>query len=69
MFLDELKPLFSELLKQPIAFMGGFVSGSLGLKLQEEPLSSWLSKQTEAKNTADNSSDRDDRGPQSIDIE
>ena len=67
MFLDELKPLFSELVKQPIAFMGGFVSGALQLKLQEEPLASWLNKQGSDRPTTEQK--EGDRGPQSIDIE
>jgi len=67
MFLDELKPLFSEVIKQPIAFMGGFVSGALQLKLQEEPLASWLDKQGIDRTTTDQKDS--DRGPQSIDIE
>jgi len=68
MFLDELKPLFSELTKQPVAFMGGFVSGILQLKLQEEPLATWLNKQGSDRPTTEEKKDSD-RGPQSIDIE
>ncbi len=67
MFLDELKPVFSELIQQPIAFMGGFVSGALQLKLQEEPLASWLNKQGVDLPTTEKK--ESDRGPQSIDIE
>ncbi len=69
MFLDELQPIFQEFLKQPLAFTGGLVSGSLRLKLSEDPLKSWLEKQglsnfTYTDHTADNGS-----GPQSISID
>lgn len=68
MFLDELRPIFSELMQQPVAFMGGFVSGVLRLNLSEEPLSNWLEKQGEysppAKSSTNNGS-----GPQSIEID
>ncbi len=45
MFLEELIPLYQEVSKQPIAFMGGFFSGLLRLNLSEEPLASWLKSQ------------------------
>lgn len=47
MFLEELISLCQEATKQPMAFMGGFVSGVLRLNLAEEPLASWLKSQTE----------------------
>ena len=67
MFLEELKPVFSEFIQQPIAFMGGFVSGVLRLNISEEPLAGWLEKQegytAPSKNTGNGS------GPQSIEID
>jgi hypothetical protein len=45
MFLQELIPLYEEWKKEPIAFMGGFVSGILRLDLREDPLASWLDSQ------------------------
>jgi hypothetical protein len=45
MFLEELIPLYKQLQKQPVAFMGGFMSGILKLNLREEPLASWLDSQ------------------------
>lgn len=42
MFVDELTPVFKELIGQPIAFLGGFASGLLRLNLAEEPVKSWL---------------------------
>jgi len=51
MLFNELSPLVQEFLQQPTAFLGGFVSGLLGLDLQEDPLKSWLERQTSANRT------------------
>ena len=48
MFLEELIPICQELQKHPMAFMGGFMSGILKLKLTEEPLATWLKNQGDA---------------------
>lgn len=72
MFLDELTPLFQEIMQKPLAFTGGFVSGVLGLDPENDPLMGWISKTTgfEIPNPMKNSSDDDnDSGPQTIDIE
>lgn len=45
MFIEELIPIYQKIQKQPIAFLGGFMSGILRLELTEEPLASWLKKQ------------------------
>ncbi len=45
MFLDELNPIFKELAQQPVAFLGGLVSGLLRLKLDEDPVRTWLDRQ------------------------
>ena len=45
MFLDELSPLFKELMQNPVAFTGGLVSGLLRLDLNQDPVKSWLEKQ------------------------
>jgi len=69
MFLTELTPALQKFIQQPVAFAGGFVSGVLQLKLNEEPLSQWLEKQ--GYNSASNNStspQKSDR-PQSIDID
>ncbi|XFA73856.1 hypothetical protein RYO59_002115 [Thermosynechococcaceae cyanobacterium Okahandja] len=42
MFLTELTPLVKELSQKPVAFMGGFVSGLLGLSLDQQPVKDWL---------------------------
>ncbi len=51
MLFNELSPLMQELLQQPTAFLGGFVSGLLGLDLHEDPLKSWLERQTDSSPT------------------
>lgn len=68
MFLSELKPLTQELCRQPLAFAGGFVSGALRLKLGEDPLRAWLSKQGLSQYTAADFSGADSR-PQNITID
>ena len=68
MFLNELQPFAQELLQQPVAFLGGFVSGVLRLKLSDDPLRSWLNKQGIDTDFPDNSSSNGG-GPQSITIE
>ncbi|MBD3880234.1 hypothetical protein IFO70_00540 [Phormidium tenue FACHB-886] len=67
MFLDELTPVLRELAGYPIAFLGGFASGLLRLNLTEEPVKSWLDKQTGSPATT--SSNGRSSGPQSISIE
>ena len=68
MFLTELTPALQKFIQQPIAFAGGFVSGVLQLKLNEEPLSQWLEKQGYNSNSNLASPQKSDR-PQSIDID
>ena len=46
MFLDELTPVFKELSQQPVAFLGGLLSGLLRLNLSEDPVKSWLDQQS-----------------------
>ena len=69
MFLTELTPALQKFIQQPVAFAGGFVSGILQLKLNEEPLSQWLEKQgynsVNNNSATPNNSDK----PQSIDID
>lgn len=68
MFLDELQPLMKELIQQPIAFAGGFFSGLLRLKINDEPLKTWLEQQGMI-NYPDNNSSNNGNSPQSIDID
>ncbi|MCU0536232.1 MAG: hypothetical protein MUD14_20285 [Hydrococcus sp. Prado102] len=71
MFLTELQPAFAELTQQPIAFLGGFVSGILKLNLADDPLKSWLEKQgmTTTTYTNTSTSSGNGSGPQSISID
>jgi hypothetical protein len=73
MFLDELSPLFQELVNKPVAFAGGFVSGLLRLNLNDEPVSQWLEKQMgvapSASSPSTGTNNSSASGPQSINID
>ncbi|NJM66304.1 MAG: hypothetical protein HC851_11895 [Acaryochloris sp. RU_4_1] len=73
MFLNELSPLFQELVSKPIAFMGGFASGLLRLNLAEDPVKSWLEQKRGSEDDVSSSQPKDPThngsGPQSITIE
>jgi hypothetical protein len=71
MFLDELTPFLQELTRQPVAFVGGFVSGVLRLDLNDDPVKSWLSDQdvTVSDDDGDASSNGSNSGPQKISID
>ena len=73
--MDELTPVLKELTQYPIAFLGGFVSGLLGVKLTDDPVKSWLQEQGVASTVTSNSDIGQSRnggsssGPQSISID
>jgi hypothetical protein len=71
MFLSELTPLVKELTQQPLAFFGGFFSGVLRLNLGDEPVNSWLQRQTGIPYTPPTTSNDNGKsqGPQSIEID
>ncbi|WP_017659849.1 hypothetical protein [Baaleninema simplex] len=74
MFFDELQPFVKEFASEPIAFLGGFVSGVLRLDLSEEPVKSWLGDTMVSSDASSSDSNGDDNngsssGPQSITIE
>jgi hypothetical protein len=70
MFITELAPVLQKLIQQPMAFTGGFVSGLLQLKLNEEPLSKWLAEQGyTTSNTNTGASRNGSDKPQSISID
>lgn len=71
MFLEELSPFLQELTRQPVAFVGGFVSGVLRLNLDEDPVKSWLNKQnvTVPAPEADFNNSGNASGPQKISID
>ena len=71
MFLTELSPLFQEMMQQPVAFLGGFVSGMLRVSLSEDPVKSWLDQQVGATayTATSQSHNGNGNGPQSISID
>ena len=72
MFLDELNPLFQEIIQKPLAFTGGFVSGVLKLDPNNDPVISWISKTTGIEMPFPMDTDSPDNpgsGPQTIDID
>jgi hypothetical protein len=68
MFVEELQPVVKELIQQPVAFLGGFVSGVLKLKVTDDPLRTWLEKQGMTSYPTTNTPGNGNR-PQSITIE
>jgi len=71
MFINEITPVLKELAQQPIAFLGGFVSGLLRLNLYDDPVKSWLDEQVgSASYTSPTVEDNGkSSGPQSINID
>ncbi|AFY86305.1 MAG: hypothetical protein CLLPBCKN_002951 [Chroococcidiopsis cubana SAG 39.79] len=72
MFVDELAPIFKELVQHPVSFLGGFVSGVLRLSLADDPVKSWLDRQSDSSSyNSSTSGDRNGKtsGPQSISID
>ena len=71
MFLDELIPVFKELIEQPVAFTGGFFSGLLRLNLNEDPIKSWIDDRAGSTYTPTAAEDSNGKnsGPQSISID
>ncbi len=76
MFLDELSPIAQELMRQPVAFLGGFVSGVFRLNLADDPVRSWLDQQAGSSTTNSYTSNSSNdgfngrsSGPQSISID
>ena len=72
MFLDEFSPVVKELTQYPVAFLGGFFSGIFRLNLSDDPVKTWLEKQT-GTSVYPSASVLDNNGnanrPQSITIE
>jgi hypothetical protein len=72
MFLNELTPVFKELTEQPIAFLGGLVSGLLRINLQDDPVKSWLDEQIGSSAYTSSTAEENNAkssGPQSITID
>lgn len=66
--MNEITPIVTEFAKQPIAFLGGFMSGILRLNLSEDPVKSWLNQQATGT-TSSASPTPEKKGPQSISID
>ncbi|UKO97998.1 hypothetical protein [Nostoc sp. UHCC 0870] len=72
MFIDELSPIFKQLVQHPASFFGGFVSGVLRLNLADDPVKSWLDKQVGANSNSTQTTEAHNgkaTGPQSITID
>jgi hypothetical protein len=69
MFLDELTPFLQELTRQPVAFLGGVVSGFLRLNLEDDPVKVWLDKQAGAASGSNDDDTPPSNGPQKISID
>lgn len=71
MFFDELTPVAQEMLRQPVAFLGGFVAGALRLNLNDDPVKSWLEQQNiNVASQSDYANDAESNGgPQKITID
>jgi hypothetical protein len=68
--MDELKPIFTEFTTQPIAFLGGLVSGLLRLDPSQDPLKGWLQNQNINASSDKSVSDRvTEKSPKSISID
>ncbi|MFN3360887.1 MAG: hypothetical protein ACK421_05595 [Pseudanabaenaceae cyanobacterium] len=64
--MDELRPIWEAFTLQPVAFLGGLVSGLLRLDPQQDPLKSWLQTQGVSTPTPPPATEK---RPQSISIE
>jgi hypothetical protein len=73
MFVQELSPIFQELVHKPAAFLGGFASGLLRLNLSEDPVKTWLDRglgvTVSPSSTTSEGNGGNGSGPQSIDID
>ncbi|MEH1938288.1 MAG: hypothetical protein V7L14_32205 [Nostoc sp.] len=72
MFIDELSPLFRELIQHPVSFVGGLFSGVLRLNLADDPVKSWLDQQIRSNSYTSTTKDAHNgkaTGPQQISID
>ncbi|WP_349306875.1 hypothetical protein [Lyngbya confervoides] len=67
--MDELNPLFREIVQKPLAFAGGFVSGILHLSPDSDPLRNWIAHEAGEAMPTTAPDPQQNSGPQSIDIE
>ena len=66
--MEELTPIFQEIVQAPVAFLGGFCAGFLRLDLAEEPVKGWLEK-AGAMVVAEEKKEVEGNRPQTIEIE
>lgn len=73
MFIDELTPIFKQIIQHPVSFTSGFASGILRLNLKDEPVKSWLAQNMASTSYTNNSiivdNGKAEAGPQSIRID
>jgi hypothetical protein len=72
MFINELSPIFREFIQHPVSFVGGLFSGVLRLNLAEDPVKSWLDKQTGSNSYTNYTTEAHNgkaSGPQQISID
>jgi hypothetical protein len=72
MFITELTPIFKQFTQHPASFVGGFFSGVLRLNLADDPVKSWLAKQTGTNTYTPSTIEAHNgktTGPQSISID
>lgn len=65
---DEIIPLGQAFTQQPVAFLGGFVTGVLRLNPQKDPLKTWLTQQGIGGQTA-RENQSNGQGPETIKID
>ncbi|KAM7475258.1 hypothetical protein LguiB_022501 [Lonicera macranthoides] len=68
------EPIIKEVLKEPVAFLGGMFAGLLRLDLNEDPLKEWVTRTVEAAGITEEEIDSGDAGktdesPEQIEIE
>lgn len=70
MFFEEVQPFIQEFVTQPVAFLGGFASGVLRIDLSQDPVKTWLDKETGNPSSDDDSNPpAPPSGPQAISID
>ncbi|MEH2194303.1 MAG: hypothetical protein V7K98_16905 [Nostoc sp.] len=72
MFISELSPIFREFTQHPASFVGGLFSGVLRLNLADDPVKTWLDKQTRSNSYTSSITEAHNgkaSGPQQISID
>ncbi|MEA5619006.1 hypothetical protein VB711_14310 [Cronbergia sp. UHCC 0137] len=71
MFIEELSPIFKELVHHPVSFLGGLVSGALRLNLADDPVKTWLDQHLSSCSTTSTPGVQNGKasGPQQISID